>query len=149
MSNTGKEKTHVGKIFWQVLAAVILLPIAGALVTGTLSSWIDCSVESTKAAADSLWCKGNAAMQEGDRLSQLAYANPRERQVWFREANQQYRKAYGCGFPEAGLRLVLAHCAGLGETKNEREARRLIIEVESKHRVPAGRLNDFRKECGF
>lgn len=133
----------------KIITAVVLFPILGAIVTGTAASWIDWSVAHAKTAFDDLGCKGRAAMAEGDRLSDLASKEPARALDYLKAANPHYEKAYGCGFPDAGIRLAVAHCMGLGVPKDALKARQYILEIEGKYDAKRGRAADARKACGF
>lgn len=94
-------------------------------------------------------CGGRAAMAEGDRLSTQASADLARAQLLFREANVHYAKAYACGFPDAGLRLAVAHCMGLGTAKEPSKARQIVLQIEGKHPEKVNRAGDVRKACNL
>jgi hypothetical protein len=94
-------------------------------------------------------CGGRAAMAEGDRLSTQASAEVAKAQALFREANVHYAKAYACGFPDAGIRLAVAHCMGLGTAKEPSKARQIVLQIEAKHPEKVGRAADVRRACGL
>lgn len=140
--------TRLGGVVRTVVGAVVLTLI-GALATGSLGPWIDWGSQKGYALLDAATCKGHAAMAEGDRLSGLAENDLSQSQPLFEQANGHYAKAYSCGFPDAGIRLAVAHCMGLGTPKNLMSARQLVLEIESSHPNKAGRAADVRKLCGL
>ena len=132
---------------WVILA--ILAAIVGALALGPLQPLVNRSTTYVLDQWDGLACGGRAASEAGDRLSEAASNDPEQARTLFQQANEQYAKAYACGYPDAGLRLAVSHCMGLGMPKDQRKARSLVLEVESHHPEKIGRANDVRRTCGF
>lgn len=147
MFEEGKPFTARRLAKW--LAGTILAAAVGTIATGTLAPWLDWFSERGSVVLDAATCGGRTAMTEGDRLSELAAKEPSRAIAYFTEANPHYIKAYGCGFPDAGIRLAVAHCMGLGVPKEPLKARQYILEVEAKHPSKLGRAKDVRKLCGF
>lgn len=121
--------------------------VVGSIATGAFAPQIAWVSERGAAAIDSIWCQGLAAMEEGDRLSEAATKDIAKAQDLFRQANIHYEKAYGCGFPDAGVRLVAAHCLGLGTDKNESKARQWLLQVEKDHPDRKTRIDFAKKAC--
>lgn len=131
------------------LLITVLGMIATAAATGVgkpILSWVTDHAEIMRDAAT---CGGRAAMAEGDRLSTQAAADVARAQLLFREANVHYAKAYACGFPDAGIRLAVAHCMGLGTAKEPSKARQIVLQIEGKHPEKVGRAGDVRKACNL
>ncbi|WP_144083558.1 hypothetical protein [Hyphomicrobium nitrativorans] len=129
------------------ILGVLATAILGALISGAgkpLLSWAEMRADGLR---DDWLCGGRAAMAEGDRLTALAEREEVRASEFLSEANASYQKAYDCGFPDAGLRLAVANCLGLGTPKNNHRARQLVLEVEGKYREKAGRASDVRKLC--
>jgi hypothetical protein len=127
-----------------------LLGMGGmAVLTGVAQPVLSWVTENSSSLRDDWTCGGRAAMAEGDRLSELAGKEPARAQRYLTEANAHYLKAYGCGFPDAGIRLAVSHCMGLGTPKNSLKARQIVLEIEAKYEAKRGRAGDVRKLCGF
>ena len=131
------------------IAVGVIVPVLGALASGAGKPAIDRARELGDEYRDAYFCGGRDAMTEGDRLSDLAAKEPTRAPEHFRAANPFYEKAYGCGFPDAGIRLAVAHCMGLGTQKDVRKARQYILEVEGKYEAKRARAKDARQLCGF
>jgi hypothetical protein len=141
----GKLRTALKWLLGAMATAII-----GALVVGPLQSGVNRSTNAILELWDGAMCGGHAASNEGDRLSELASQDPKQARERFHAANEQYRIAYfKCGLPDAGLRLAVAHCIGLGEPKDVQQARHLVLEIESKFPEKIGRAGDVRRACGF
>ncbi len=142
------SKLTLGKI-----AAAVLLAAVAAVVTpaakAAFAPWIHEATDALTTIVDSYTCKGIPAMAEGDRLVKLASADPKQAADLFRSANDHYRKAYACGYPDAGIRLAVSYCMGLGETKSGPMARQIILDIEAKYPERRGRAGDVRRLCGF
>jgi hypothetical protein len=145
-----KEMT-LGKI----IASAVLIPLLGAMLVWSLGGWPDWVRERADHIRDDWTCRGRAAQAEGDRLSALAEKELKAKDVaraqdLFRDANRHYEKAYACpGFPDAGIRLAVAHCMGFGVQKSQLKARQYVLEIEKNHPTSAGRAGDVRKLCGM
>ena len=131
-------------------AGTILAAVLTTVFTGTFAPWLNWFAEKGSHVLDAATCGGRAAEAEGDRLSTQAAADVTRAQELFREANVHYAKAYACpGFPDAGIRLAVAHCMGLGVPKNLQKARQYINEIEGKHEGKRGRAKEARQLCGL
>ena len=147
MFEEGKPVTPRRVVKW------LFLPLIGwavpTIATGTFAPQLAWVSDKGTAMVDAATCGGRAAMMEGDRLSEAASRDVKQAQSLFREANAFYSKAYACGFADAGIRLAVGHCMGLGAGKDLPRARQIILDVEGNHPTKAGRAGDARKLCGF
>ena len=134
----------------QMWKKVTLGALVGGIIlevtTKSLSPWVYAAAHHYY---DDFRCGGRIAMAEGDRLYDLAAKEPARAPEHFKAANPYYAKAYGCGFPDAGIRLAVAHCMGLGTPKDILKARQLVLQIEGKHPEKVGRAGDVRKACNL
>lgn len=134
----------------RIIASVLILPIIGGVLLWALGGWPDSIKEMADRLRDDWTCAGRLAIVEGDRLTDAASAEPRRAGEHLKAAIPHYEKAYHtCGFPDAGIRLAVAHCMGLGVPKNEPKARQYILEVEGRYEAKRPRAKDARQLCGF
>jgi hypothetical protein len=118
--------------FRKFLAGAVVFPIFSAMILPDAVK--ETAKEWTFSAYDKVWCEGRAALEEGHKMSRLAIGDLAQAQTLFAQANTHYRKAHACGIPEAGLRLAMAHCQGLGEPKSVPRGRQLIVDTETAFR---------------
>jgi hypothetical protein len=148
------ERGLFGKAWFWLLGAV-----GGAIGTAVIGAIVPSSLISKPIAAyftkmqDDLLCGGGAAMSLADQLHdqavEMVRKDPVRADAVFKEANDNYRKAYACGFPDAGLRLAVAYCLGLGTKEDRGQAHRLILAVESSNVEKSGRASTARRTCQF
>lgn len=131
------------------LALAVLGLIGTAILTGVGQPALTWFRDTAAEVRDDWMCGGRVAMAEGDRLSDLAAKEPARAIEHLKTANPFYEKAYGCGFPDAGIRLAVAHCMGLGVPKDALKARQYILEIEGKFEAKRARAKDARQLCGF
>lgn len=62
---------------------------------------------------------------------------------------KDYRASYKCGNPDAGLRLAVAYCMGMGVPLDRSHGRELILEIEHNFPNKQGRASDARRYCEF
>lgn len=121
------------------------------VMTKSLSPWAFASFHHYY---DRWTCGGHAAQAEADRLSEqterlVAAKDTARGLALFRDAASRYEHAYKCGYPDAGIRLAVLHCKGLGVPKDALKARQYVLEIESKWDAKRGRAKDVRQVCGF
>jgi hypothetical protein len=144
LQRSGKSDGYLSSIGKEIVVGVI-----GAVVVGSFSLYLTRMTDFGRDLVDHYTCEGKANLAEGDRLSLLAAQNASVAQKHFHQANQHYRVAYNCGFSDAGLRLAVAHCMGLGEPKDARRARQYVLDVEGKFPEKQRRADDVRKACNL
>lgn len=127
----------IGKGFLEGTVNKVMEPLATKMVDTAHYYW------------DDYTCRGRAAEEEADRLSLLVGKRPTQAYTLFRQAYVKYQEAWSCGRPDAGLRLAVAHCKGLGTPKDQLKAHGLVNEIEEKYPAKRERMKEVRKECGF
>lgn len=151
-----QEATVWSKIKEKLTFANIVVSFLGligtAIMTGAAQPTLSWFTDTAAAVRDDWSCQGRAAENEGDRLSglteeHLAAKEMADAKLLFARAITQYEKAYACGFPDAGIRLAVLHCTGMGTPKNALKARQYVLEIEAAHPTRSGRTKDVRGLC--
>lgn len=136
----------VGKLWIKLSLVLAVATVLFEITTNRLSRPVIIAFDH---AYDRVICGGDAAMSHGDKLSELALGPLGPAAAGHAEANPYYVKAYACGIPDAGIRLVVAHCMGFGTPKNAQKARQILREIEQKYPHKIHLAGDARKACEF
>lgn len=158
MTRGAEQMFKMNRLFKRITIASIIAAVVLAFVkvvaTNVLSSPAQDAAEAIRITWDSISCGGNEAMRKADALSdeaeKLATRDVRTTMELYSRSNSFYKKAYDCGFDEAGLVLASRYCTGLGHTRAVDQARRLLNEIEYRHSGKFGsRIKDVRSVCSF